>query len=103
MNYDPNTPRGRVMKRIIQWLLDELENGMHEVVLIPAPYPRHSGHQIRALQYSNAAWYSKFAAQFVNCRGIGPKRMRRARKFIKRSCCEESLRRMLAGDFRGIY
>lgn len=92
----------RAIQRIAAWLLDELRRGSHEVVLVPPAEVRHSGHKIRALQSSNAVWYSKFAAQFVNCRGTGRKRMRRPRTYIKKVHVDRALERMAGGDFRGV-
>lgn len=87
----------------LESMLIELETSYFEVVLIPARDPTHSGHCIRALQYANPAWYSEFCGSYVNCRGIGRKRMRRARTFIKKETTIKALQRMKAGDYSGIY
>lgn len=93
----------REFRRLAEEMLFELENSYFEVVLIPAPERRHSGHQVRALQSANPAWYSRFAAQHVNCRGIGRKRMKRPRTFIKKSDTIRALQRLLDGDENGVY
>jgi hypothetical protein len=98
----PGTPAARAYQRIAKYLLMDLESGLHEVVLVPAPEPRHSGHQVRALQYANAAWYSDFAGEHCNCRGIGRKRMKRPRTFIRKDRTASTLQRMIAGDFSGV-
>jgi hypothetical protein len=79
MMYEGNTPRARAMRKILVYMLDELERNYHEVVLIPAPEAMHSGHKVRALQYANAAWYSKFAQENVSIRGRGRKVYKRPR------------------------
>lgn len=99
--YEGNTPRARAMRKILVYMLHELERNYHEVVLIPAPEPMHSGHKIRALQYANAAWYSKFAQENVSIRGRGRKVYKRPRTFIKRTDTIDTLNRMIAGNFRG--
>lgn len=93
----------RLFMRIANYLLDELARGSHEVVLIPAPDPQHSGHKIRMIQSHNARWYREFADQFQSCRGKGAKRMKRPRTFIKRLYMEAALIRMTEGDFSGVY
>lgn len=98
----PGTPAARAYQRIAKYLLMELENGFHEVVLVPAPEKKHSGHTIRALQYANAAWYSEFAGEFCNCRGIGRKRMKRPRTFIDKRRTRSTLQRMINGNFSGV-
>lgn len=103
MNYQPDTPAGRAMKKILSFLLMELQNGLHEVILIPAPDPQHSTHCVRVAQYQNADWYRKFVALHTNCRGRGKRQMKRPRTFISRKYVELALNRMLAGDFSGVY
>lgn len=41
-------------------MLYELESNWLEVVLVPAPDPRHSGHCVRKAHSYNADWYRKF-------------------------------------------
>lgn len=90
-------------RRLAEEMLFELENSHFEVVLIPAPERRHSGHQVRALQSANPEWYSRFASQYVNCRGVGLKRMKRPRTYIDKRATVKALERMLEGDEKGIY
>jgi len=90
-------------RQLAEEMLFELENSHFEVVLVPAPEPRHSMHQVRALQSANPAWYSRFTAQYVNCRGIGKKRMTRPRTYIVKRLTIAALKRMLDGDMNGIY
>lgn len=79
-------------------MLLELESGCLEVVLIPAPDPRHSGHCIRAVQYQNAAWYRKFCSLYPSSRKGFKTRTR-----IKRAAAIKALERIIAGNTAGIY
>lgn len=76
-------------------MFDELLKGSHEVVLVPAEDPQHSEHKVRVVQSHNAFWYRKFAAESVSCRGIGRKRMKRPRTFIKRLDVESAFEDLL--------
>jgi hypothetical protein len=49
-------------------MLNELNGSRLEVVLIPAPDPRHSGHMIRAAESVNPFWYRKFCQKFMSGR-----------------------------------
>ena len=40
-----------------KYLLDELGRRRLEVILIPAPEPRHIGHKIRSVENTNPPWY----------------------------------------------
>jgi hypothetical protein len=40
------------------FLLGELESNRLEVILVPAPDPKHTGHMIRAVENRNPGWYS---------------------------------------------
>ncbi len=86
----------------IEDMLIELEASYFEVVLIPAPDPRHSGHMIRACQYANPKWYQEFCAMYVSCRGTGRKKMRRPRTIIKRADTIAALKRIQQGQTKGI-
>lgn len=90
---------------IMENYLADLESTSHEVVLIPAPEKKHGGHQIRALQFANPQWYTRFNEQFMSRRGRGRKRMKRARTFIKKEYLIAELRRLLeVGDnWGGLY
>lgn len=77
-----------------QAMLDELRAGRHEVVLVAVPEERHSGHKMRVLASSNASWYSDFCSRFLNCRGIGRKRMKRPRTYIKKEHVDRALEKM---------
>ncbi len=98
---DFSTPAGRRLRRIWSRLLDELQTTEHEVTLIPAPEQMHSGHKIRIIQSHNADWYRKFANEFLNCRGIGSKRMKRPRTYIVRADMETMFRQLLADGSTG--
>lgn len=81
----------------------ELREARFEVVLIPAPEPKHTGHQVRALQYANPRWYSEFTNLYRNCRGIGEKRMKRPRTYIKKETTLRALEQIGKGKTEGVY
>lgn len=85
-------------------LLNELDYKRHEVVLIPAPEPRHSGHKIRVAQNSNPSWYSRLCSEYQSIRGRGRKRYDRPRTFINRIRVVRTLSKIVeAGDVAGVY
>src|SRR5688572_32242163 len=53
----------RRLRRLAKRYLMELESAQLEVVLIPAPEPRHSTHQVRAVQEQNCEWYRQFCEE----------------------------------------
>src|SRR5690349_18418617 len=46
-------------------LYNDLLENKQEIVLIPAPEPRHSEHKIRVVQNRPPKWFSKFVNQFT--------------------------------------
>lgn len=80
-------------------MLDDLQGGNLEVVLIPAPEPQHSTHCVRAVQYENAAWYQEFCSHFRSCTG----KRKRSRTFIKRQHTISALQKIIRGEKSGIY
>jgi len=91
----------RVSRRIAevaQSLLDELEQGQLEVVLVPAQDKRHSGHCVRAVQNQNARWYQKFCSQYVSGRKGFKTRTR-----IKRRETVCALEKLSTGEVSGVY
>ena len=52
----------RIQKLARQYLL-ELESSHLEVVLIPAPDPRHPTHMVRAVQEQNCRWYRELCEE----------------------------------------
>lgn len=93
----------RAIRRICKYLLMELESNFHEVVLVPAEFEQ-SGYRrmLRAAQYQNAFWYRKFIEQYQSIRGIGRRRYKRPRTFIRKDQTEQTLSRMIASNFAGI-
>lgn len=79
---------------VLAWeMLCELEErGTPEVVLIPAPDPRHDGQMIRAVQNANPGWYQAFCARFETPRPI------KMRTIIKRRATINALERIAAGQ-----
>ena len=77
-------------------MLIELESNSLDVVLVPSD---KDANKLRAVQSQNAAWYRVFNNQFRSIRG----RMKRARTYIKRDHTAAALRRIVAGDRRGVY
>lgn len=97
-------PVNLAIRRRALEMLNELEStpGL-EVVLMPAPDPRHSRHCIRAVQWQNPRWYSRFVSQYTNCRGTGRKRMKRPRTYIDRRRVGTALQRIVDGRPSGVY
>lgn len=83
-------------------MLNDLDNSSFEVVLIPAPEPRHVGHKVRAVQSQNPPWYSALCRQYQSIRGRGRKRYQKPRTFIKRCKVRAGLVRIIEGDYRGV-
>jgi hypothetical protein len=83
---------------VAEHLLNELESNYLEVVLIPAPDRRHSGHCVRAVQSANADWYRDFCNKYPSRRKGFKTRTR-----IKRRETIKALEKILSGDFSGVY
>jgi hypothetical protein len=79
-------------------MLFDLQAYELEVVLVPAPDPRHSGHKIRVAQNQNARWYQEFCAQYRSNR-----RGRKWRTRIKRRETIRALENILDGKTEGLY
>lgn len=79
-------------------MLRELDRGGLEVILIPAPEPIHSTHMIRAVANQNPQWFRKMCSYYMNCRGIGKKKMIRPRTNFNRRIARRALVAMIAGD-----
>lgn len=71
---------------------DSLLTHRIEVVLIPAPQPKHRGHKIRVAVSHNPPWYSRLA----QARGMS-KRMHQGGTLRKRTL--KALQRMIDGWF----
>lgn len=82
-----------------QQLLDELESTWLEVVLIPAPDPRHTGHCIRVAHQHNPLWYKAFCLKYNRSRN----RYRKPDTLINRAHTIRALRNMINGKTSGIY
>ena len=48
-----------LIKQAAKQLLDDMAEHFQEVVLLPAPEPRHHGHMIRGAMNQNPTWYSE--------------------------------------------
>lgn len=64
MGWDPLQPVKRLPKNVqnyfvgeATYLLHDLRQNRLEVILIPAPEPKHHSHKIRAVQHTNPMWY----------------------------------------------
>jgi len=51
-------------------LFEDLQSHCLEVILIPAPDPRFSGHKIRAVECQNPVWYSYLFEQYEELKRI---------------------------------
>ena len=83
------------IRELASRLLDELESGYLEVCKIPSP---HGGY-IRVPVSVNTEWYSRFCRRHTKGRRRYPKH----RTIIRRCHTRAALRRMAAGDIRGLY
>lgn len=78
-------------------MLFELLGNCLDVVLIPAPDPRHSNHCVRAVQYQNCGWYRRFCALYP------PNRRTRCSTIIKRPHTIRALEQIIEGKKSGVY
>lgn len=76
-------------------LLEELQSNWLEVCKVPG----REGGYIRVPVSVNCDWYRRFCRNYKRSRRRYPK----ARTIIKRQHTEAALRRMIAGDFGGVY
>jgi len=82
---------------------DELESASFEVVLVPAREQRHSNHYVRVCQSGNPKWYRDLCAAHTSCRGIGRRRHKRPRTFIKKDTTLNALNNLSKGLAKGVY
>lgn len=80
-------------------MLDELLSSELSVILIPAPEPKHSGHQIRAVESQNCQWYREFCSLYAS----QLKRKTRFNTKIKRELTINALTKIIGGNKQGIY
>jgi len=75
-------------------MLEELESGGLEVMLSPAPDPRHYEHMVRVAVQTNPRWYKELCRRYPSSRKDNPggKRTRVKRREILRV-----LRRLIDG------
>lgn len=81
--------------------LHELEEAQFMVILVPPREQMNTGHMNRACVSQNPEWYRKFCAENVSCRGIGRKKMKRARTFIHKDRTISALRQFIDSNRRG--
>lgn len=86
------------IEEIANDLLQELLSSRLEVVLIPAPEQRHSGHCVRAVQEANPEWYQKFCEIYPSNR-----KGRKIRTKIKRRETIKALEFISKGKTAGCY
>ena len=73
-----------------------------EVVLVPAPEPKHSIHMIRVCQSKNPDWYRKFCEQYPANRRT-PRTRGKFDTKIKRQHTIKALENILRGKTKGVY
>ena len=81
-------------------LLAELESTRLDVVLVPAPDQRHSGHMIRVAQEGNCEWYRSLCDEYQSSRR---RRSFKSDTKIKRAHTVRALERIIAGSYEGAY
>lgn len=83
------------MRDVFAMMAEELEGSYLEVVKIPS----QRGGYIRVAVSVNAEWYSAFCRRYMNSRRRYPK----YRTIIKRLDTLNALRRLQAGNHKGVY
>lgn len=83
------------MRDIFTLMLDELQGSYPETCKIPSV---HGGY-IRVAVAVNAEWYRSFCRMYMNARRRFPK----ARTIIRRQTTINALRRLIVGNYHGIY
>ena len=87
------------LREILSWMGAELDMAELRVELVPAPEPRHCGHQVRAVMERNPDWYRELLALF-------PRRRRRGRdpkytdSYYNRRNVRDAITRLLDGGSR---
>lgn len=98
----PAGDRERGLMRELRGMLRELESSRLEVILTPAPEPKHSLHFVRTVQSSNPGWYREFCSLY-HCRRRKPRHRAKYDTLIRRRATLAALRRMLKGDRTSVY
>lgn len=88
----------RKIREAAKILLEELEAGYLEVCKVPS---RHGGY-IRVPVSVNAEWYRRLCTRHQSARRKR-RTCRRPRTVIRRCDTISALRRIMRGDFRGVY
>jgi hypothetical protein len=78
----------------------ELSAHRLEVVLIPAPDPRHRNHKVRCVQDQNPRWYQSLCDRHQSSRR---RRSFKSDTRIRREHTLRALERIAGGDTRGSY
>lgn len=81
----------------IRWMLDDLLGNRLEVAKLPS----RLGGYTRVVVSQNAPWYQEFCRKYEGYRRV--KKWKKARTIIKRSDTAKALRRMILGNFSGVY
>jgi len=87
---DKMTSAPEHLRHVFGWMLAELGRERLEVVLAPAPDPRHSSHKVRAVSNENPWWYKELCNRYPS----RSKSHRRWRTRIKRRETLNALRRL---------
>lgn len=92
------------IKLAAEIMLKQLDREALEVVLIPAPDQKHSGHHLRAVENQNPHWYRELCKEYPTNR---TKPRQRKPKFtdslIDRSSVIRALRAIAAGENSTTY
>ena len=57
LKHEPEIPED--VRKLADWMLQELQDNKLTVILIDAPRPMFEGHKIRAVQIHNPEWYQE--------------------------------------------
>lgn len=58
------------LREVVQIMLDDLLHQYPEVIVVPAPQPRHCGHGVRVVTERNPEWWSDFTACYPKNRKV---------------------------------
>ena len=99
MVWNPDLPINYLPKEIsdifsieAEYLLNDLKQRKLEVILVPAPEPKHTGHEIRAVANQNPGWYQElYGAYSFEATYISKKTGRKRRYLRSRVGMQKSL------------
>ena len=90
----------RIEREQVEVMLSELLEHKLEVVLVPAPSPRHADHYIRCVVNQPPRWFSEVAGRYLRS---SPRFPRARPNFIKRAATLRALEAISKGEIKTTY